>query len=679
MGCVILLTVKSRWSAPAMAVFSFVQAMIVMMILGVIVGDWQIGESPFQLSRWEFADSPVFLFPDYLTMISGLGLNPLLQNYWMVIHPPTLFLGFASTLVPFAFMIAGLWLRDYSNWWKPALPFTVFSVAILGTGIMMGGAWAYEALSFGGFWAWDPVENASFVPWLTLLAGLHTMIIFKSTKRAMRLTMVFVIATTFLILYSTFLTRSGILGDTSVHAFTDLGMSGQLLFLIAVVIIPAVAMLVAAWRQLPRPAEEEHILSREFWMFIGSIILGIAALHITVSTSLPVINKILGTSLAQPEDPVAYYNSVQIWIGILIALLSGFGLFLKFKKTPLQGLRQLLIHAGISLGITLVIAMSIRLQEVPYYILLFSGLFGASANLHYFIKNLRKKFKLSGAAIAHFGFGLIMVGLVVALANSSVISKNVSGLAYSPDVADSTFNRYNVRMNIGEPVPMGDYTLTYLGRQQDSINFYYHIRYERFDPKTGEVKETFVLRPHLMDHPDMGIIANPATKRYLTRDIFTHISSVPINSLKEDVTQPKLETHTIAKGDSFWTSSGLVIFEGFTPVSDGHAFSVIANLKLRRLDSTYTVEPVYTLQDNRSEFTEARIEPLNFTIALTKIEPDKGFTFQTLEVEDWVIMKAIVFPFINLLWLGIVMTIAGVLIVLRKRVLEYRRSARTIS
>jgi cytochrome c-type biogenesis protein CcmF len=104
------------------------------------------------------------MLPDYLSKEAfqdGRGLNPLLQNYWMTIHPPTLFLGFSSTLFPFVFAIAGLWRGDIKGWMRPAVPWAFFGVMILGTGILMGGAWAYEALGFGGFWAWDPVENAS--------------------------------------------------------------------------------------------------------------------------------------------------------------------------------------------------------------------------------------------------------------------------------------------------------------------------------------------------------------------------------------------------------------------------------------------------------------------------------------------------------------------------------------
>ena len=137
-------------------------------------------------------DAPIFAKADYATVIKGQGLNPLLQNYWMTIHPPTLFLGFASTAVPFCYAVAGLWTGKHKEWLKPVLPWALFSGAILGTGILMGGAWAYEALSFGGYWAWDPVENMSLVPWLILIAGIHTNLISKNTGIRSRVPIFFI-------------------------------------------------------------------------------------------------------------------------------------------------------------------------------------------------------------------------------------------------------------------------------------------------------------------------------------------------------------------------------------------------------------------------------------------------------------------------------------------------------
>ncbi len=149
---IVLIHTQKKWEAPVMVVFSLVQAFLASMILGVVIPllDLKLGSSPFILLR-DAIDDPIFsLQPDFIPK-DGSGLNPLLQNYWMVIHPPTLFLGFALTLVPFAFCIAGLWQKQYSEWIKPALPWTLIGAGILGLGILLGGYWVYETLTFGGY------------------------------------------------------------------------------------------------------------------------------------------------------------------------------------------------------------------------------------------------------------------------------------------------------------------------------------------------------------------------------------------------------------------------------------------------------------------------------------------------------------------------------------------------
>src|SRR5690606_32791047 len=135
------------------------------MIVGLAVGPFHLGPSPFITLAEKFPDAPMLQQPGFMPE-DGQGLNDLLQNPWMVIHPPTLFAGFSMMAVPFGFAIAGLWLRRYTQWVRPSLPWSLAALGFLGLGIMMGGYWAYVTLSFGGWWAWDPVENSSFVPWL---------------------------------------------------------------------------------------------------------------------------------------------------------------------------------------------------------------------------------------------------------------------------------------------------------------------------------------------------------------------------------------------------------------------------------------------------------------------------------------------------------------------------------
>lgn len=336
---VVLMFRAGKWEAPVMAIIALAETFIATMLLGLYFNEFRFGASPFDLLR-DVMDAPIFSQADYLSKIKGNGLNPLLQNYWMTIHPPTLFLGFASTIVPFGYAIAGLWTRDHKAWLNPALGWSLFSAAVLGTGILMGGAWAYEALSFAGYWAWDPVENTSLVPWLTLIAGIHTNLIARSTGYSIRSTYGFYLLSFILILYSTYLTRSGILGDTSVHSFTEMGLGLQLIMLIGVFSVLALWLWVVRYQEVPEIKSEEKTTSREFWMFIGSLVLLFSALLMTGATSLPVWNKIVqyfnpdyvGAAL---KDPVEHHNRYQLWIAVFVGILAGIAQWMRYSEKSL--------------------------------------------------------------------------------------------------------------------------------------------------------------------------------------------------------------------------------------------------------------------------------------------------------------------------------------------------------
>ncbi|MGF2413435.1 MAG: cytochrome c biogenesis protein CcsA, partial [Ferruginibacter sp.] len=247
------------WEAPVMTVISLAQFFLGMMILGIYIFNVRIGSSPFTLTRNEI-EGPIFSMPNYLTFIKdGVGLNVLLRNYWMVIHPPVLFLGFACTIIPFAFAYAGIQTKRFGEWVKPALPFALLGACVLGVGIMMGGKWAYESLSFGGYWAWDPVENASLVPWLLLIAGLHTMVIYNATGQSLRASYLFAFLSFVFVLYSTFLTRTGVLGDTSVHAFTDAGSAINFMIglFLAAFALPSLTLFFKNYNKIPSIVKEE--------------------------------------------------------------------------------------------------------------------------------------------------------------------------------------------------------------------------------------------------------------------------------------------------------------------------------------------------------------------------------------------------------------------------------------
>jgi len=416
----ILIRKAKTWETPVLAVFAGVEILISSMILGIYLpGEiMKLGSNPLLLIR-DTMDAPIFQNADYVASIQGSGLNPLLQNYWMTIHPPTLFLGFASTIVPFAYAIAGLWTDRHKEWLGAVAPWALFSGGILGTGILMGGAWAYEALNFGGYWAWDPVENMSLVPWLILVAGIHTNLVARATGHSIKSTYLFYILTFGLIVYSTFLTRSGVLGDTSVHAFTEMGLETQLLVFLAASFLGGLIPFFYKFKQIPSKKDEEAIESKELWMFVGALILVFSGAMITASTSLPVYNEI-ATLFNENHidktilDPISHYNQYQLWIGVFIGLLSAFAQFLRWRGTNWKSYSGTFFkHAGYALigalALTFLTKTWLSFSAWQYFLLLFAGIYTVIANLDYLIFFLKGNLKVGASAISHMGFGIMIV------------------------------------------------------------------------------------------------------------------------------------------------------------------------------------------------------------------------------------------------------------------------------
>lgn len=679
----IFLIVKAKkWESSVMAVMSFMQIFLAAMLIGLYFFEYKIGSSPFLLLRMDpemTANAPIFMRANYLDFIKdGTGLNPLLQNYWMVIHPPTLFLGFAACIVPFAYVMAGLWKRDFTNWIRPTLAWSLFAGAILGTGVLMGGAWAYEALSFGGFWAWDPVENASLVPWLVLVGGIHTLVVYKHTGRSLQATNIFLILTFLLILYSTFLTRSGILGDTSVHSFTDLGMSGQLLVFMFSFIILAVVLLIRGWSAMPSDKKEEHIYSREFWMFVGSLIMVMLAALITIDTSWPVINKVFGTNKAIVE-PIEHYNRYSLWFAIVAALLSAVSQYFRYKKSNItQFLKKLSISTIVSLLIALAIGYSIDmgLSQWHYFLFLWMSLYVIVANANYLITVLSGKIKVAGASVAHIGFGLILLGVLLSAGRQKVLSLNTLGIKYGDEWTDEN-NAEHVLIYKDKPIQMGEYWVTYTKNFEEGVNTFYEVKYEKKEAKTDNAEEVFTLYPNAQQNPNMGLIANPATKHYLTRDVFTHVSSV--SKPADNEVEEHLQEVELSIGDTAIVNNMFFTLTKINPKPSSLTYipvdgDIAAGAKLvviDKLGTTHEVEPIYYIRDNLENNIPAEIEALNTTIKFDKIYPEKSQI--KLSVihrglpEEWIILKAIEFPFINVLWLGCFVMVIGFFMSMRQR------------
>ncbi|HEU0112825.1 MAG TPA: cytochrome c biogenesis protein CcsA [Flavisolibacter sp.] len=710
--CVLGLVVikkEKEWEAPVMTVVSFVQFCLATMIVGVSIFGLKAGSNPFMLLRNSgvldnapaFYDAAGAMRQDYLSMIKdGNDLNPLLQNYWMVIHPPVLFLGFASTLIPFAFAVGGLWTGRFTEWTKAALPWALFSAAVLGLGIMMGAAWAYESLNFGGYWAWDPVENASLVPWLVLVAGIHTLLIYRHTGNALRSTNLFFILSFLLVLYSTYLTRSGDLQDTSVHAFTGEGITTwHLRGFLLVFLVPAFILFFTRYKKIPFIVKEEEGSSREFWMFIGSLVLFLSALLIITMTSVPVINKIIALfsgkeglfkAYAVGEDAAFAYNRIQIFVAIIIALLSGFGMYLKYKNTGKPAIKKIMVPAiaGLAIGGLIVAIGNINYREYglgylsAIWIALVAAIFSLVANGSYIFSGVKANLKRAGGAISHVGFALMLVGILISSSKKETMSYNTTGIFMDFGKESKEKPGENLTLIKGIPTKMGDYMVTY---DRDSTHpkkslWYYHLKFEK------DGKESFALSPNAFVNykGNQGLMANPDAKHYLTHDIFTYITSLPDPSkVKEDTST--FRTEDLRPGDTAFYSRGFVILEDISSTREvpgiefgsGDSASVATVKILSKTSSIYTVKPTVINMKGGVYSKPDTVIQESLVLQLQKVEGGKvtlGLK-ESDSVMQYVTLKAYKFPFINVLWIGTILMVIGFFISMAWRIQTNRKKS----
>jgi len=685
---------SKEWEAPVMTVISAAQFFLLMMILGIYFFDVRIGNSPFTLTRNEIP-APIFSQPNYLSFVKdGMGLNPLLRNYWMVIHPPVLFFGFASTIIPFAYAYAGIQTKRYGDWVKPVLPWALLSACVLGVGIMMGGKWAYESLSFGGYWAWDPVENASLVPWLILIAGLHTMVIYKATGHSLRATYVFSILSFCFILYSTFLTRTGILGDTSVHAFTEAGTAINVMIITFVLAftLPMLFLFFRHYKNIPAIHKEEQTNSREFWMFIGSLVFFLTSMFIIAKTSVPVFNKVFGTNIASPEEVEFSYNKVAVLVAIIIGLLTAVSQYLKYKSTTgAYFFKKIAIPTLIAAIITALLAVFYPLTFYKHgagflgaiYVALFATIYSFVANAFYIQSGLKGSLKNAGASVAHAGFALMLVGILISGSNKEVISSStVNGInlpaGKDPMTKQTDDPRENLTLLREVPARMANYEVTYLkdSAGNEKGRKFYELQFQAKDPVTKKVTETFTLSPDVYMMKDNNMSSNPDTKSYLTKDVFTYISYALSDTKEVDTTS--FSEVEMKEGDTSFFSKGYFVLNKVVknPVNERYQFkptdvALMADITVVSKDTMhYKAMPLLQVDEFGIVHRDDTLYAQNLFVRFMGVSDDKKIRIGTKvsdKMIDFVTVKSYVFPFINLVWLGLIIMAVGLIMSMIKR------------
>ncbi len=285
------------------------------------------------------------------TPAEGRDLNPLLQNYWMTIHPPSLYTGYVACSIPFAFAIAAMvsgrlddvWIRTTRRW-------TLLAWFFLSLGNLFGAEWAYLVLGWGGYWAWDPVENAAFMPWLTCTAFLHSVMIQEKKNMLKVWNMVLVILTFSLTIFGTFLTRSGVI--SSVHSFTQSGLGPFFIGFLAFVLIVSAGLLVWRLPMLKSENELDSVVSRESAFLLNNVVLVGIAFAVFWGTIFPVISEAVRGVKITVGPP--FFNKVNTPLGLILLFLTGVGPLIAWRRASWRSLqRHFLVPAlvGVAAGV----------------------------------------------------------------------------------------------------------------------------------------------------------------------------------------------------------------------------------------------------------------------------------------------------------------------------------------
>ncbi len=660
----LLIRYARQWESQVMTVFSVSQVFMISMLLGLRFGNVSIGLDPFLLLRMapENLDNHFFHNPDYLALITdGNGLNPLLRNFWMLSHPPVTFIGYTALLVPFCYALAGLWRGKFHDWIRPALPWSILGIFFLGAGILLGGVWAYESLTFGGFWAWDPIENASLVPWLTLVAALHLMLVSQKKRHTYFPAFLFVILAFVFVIYATYLTRSGVLSDTSVHSFGSDGMGNHILLYLFSFLIMGLVLLFREYKRLPTK-DSEKIFTRDFWMFVGALVMALSAFQIIFSTSIPVFNKLLGTGLAPPTNVVSHYNNWQLPFAVAIALLISVTHFIRWGRNDFRRfMKRISLSLSLALITTVMIAVFHGIDRTAHVLMLFSALFALFSSLDMLFR-FRKQYISTGGAVTHLGMALFLLAVLLTFSKKTTISENTSGYFLGENFKETE----NLLLIKGEILPMGEYHVTYAGRRFDGERIHYQVDFLKKN-KAGNYYKAFSSFPAVLLNERMGNVYEPYAKVFPFSDIFTYVSFADLSEDESPEPFALIDRLQVTVGDTIPLDNNHLIFneiktEAYEGGNDPENIRVKALLEIRtHFGERYPLQPSFVFADGeviheddlvqnlglKFRFLRARDEPHTIELAIYEEQP------------EFIIIKTVVFPMINLLWLSIVILLMG--------------------
>lgn len=582
----------------------------------------------------------------------GAGLNPLLQNPWMVIHPPVLFIGYAAATFPFALAIAALIRREYSAFIAKALPWVVFTSLTLGAGIIIGGYWAYKVLGWGGYWGWDPVENSSLIPWLTTLALLHGLLLQRKTEALPKTNFILSILTFALVIYATFLTRSGVLADFSVHSFQDLGINLYLIVLILAILGAGFVSLQNRYRDIHFQELNLSILNREAILLGSMLVFSVSAFLTFIGTSSPLITGLLGKP-AQVD--ISYYNIVHLPIGIALALFLGFAPYLRWQHT--DNLLKTLLPSLLATAVSGAIAYSAGMTEIRFLAFTIAAAFAFWSNVFITVKLLRINWQFAGAPVSHAGVAMLMLGIIV-----SATFETSQQIVLESDI----------------PQQVSDHRLTYRGitpvaNGKNIVN----IRVS-----TGNREYTAQPRFYFSEY-NRSVMREPDVRAGLLADIYIS----PLEIRQSETTGSGAAKLQIAKGETKQLKNMQITFDAFdfnNHSAEGQSMNIGARLTVNAGGKTFQVTPAILFENGKNHPVKSKFileengEKQTISVTLNQMDANRKLIELTFDgfrenapalsaAKEQLIVEFSWKPFMSTLWIGTILITIGTLISLVSR------------
>ena len=453
--------------------------------------------------------------------LDGPGPNPLLQNhYLMVIHPPFLYSGYVGMTIPFGLACAALLVGRLGNdFIRPLRNFLLVSWIFLTCAIVLGGWWAYEVLGWGGYWAWDPVENASFLPWLTATAALHSAMLVERKGVLKGWTVILVLATYLLTILGTFMTRSGVFN--SVHSFTQSAIGPTILVFLAAALLFSLVLLALRVDSLGSEGRLETGPSRDVMFLVQNLLFVLFTFTVLLGTVFPlVVEAVRGAQMSVGRP---YFDKMSVPIGVALLFVMGVGPALPWGRATKQQLRAALLPPLVGACVLAAVGFALGVRNPWTILALLFGGFTAQVTLSEMFLPVRQRMRARGEGFAEafrqaqtrgrrrFGAYVVHAGAVVVIA----------AIAVSSTMGSSK----EVQLSQGETTTLGPYQLTFAGAEQVSEPHRQSVLARVDVSKNG--RSLGALLPRMSQYENQREpIGSPAVHTGLTEDLYLSIHNI---------------------------------------------------------------------------------------------------------------------------------------------------------